>query len=60
MLGKFAAVLGPLLMGLVSLWTNSPRVSIAAVALLFVAGAPFLMLVDEGKGSEGPPGIEGT
>ena len=46
MLGKFAAVLGPLLMGLVSLWT-SPRVSIAAVALLFLAGACFLMLVDE-------------
>ncbi len=47
MLGKFAAVLGPILMGLVSLWTDSPRVSIAAVALLFLTGACFLMLVDE-------------
>ncbi len=52
MLGKFAAVLGPILMGLVALWTNSPRASIAAVALLFLAGACFLMLVDENKGRE--------
>ena len=60
MMGKFAAVLGPLLMGLVSLWTDNPRVSITAVALLFVAGACFLMLVDENKGSEDPFGIEGA
>ena len=60
MLGKSAAVLGPMMMGLVSLWTDSPRVSIAAVALLFVGGACLLMLVDEGKGKEDALGIEGT
>ncbi len=50
MLGKFAAVLGPLLMGSIGLWTDSPRTSIVAVTLLFFAGAFFLMLVDEEKG----------
>ena len=59
MLGKFAAVLGPILMGLVALWTNNPRVSIVALALLFLAGACFLMLVDERKGGEDALGLEG-
>ena len=59
MLGKFAAVLGPILMGLVALWTNNPRVSIVALALLFLAGACFLMLVDERKGREDALGLEG-
>ncbi len=59
MLGKFAAVLGPILMGLVALWTNNPRVSIVALALLFLAGACFLMLVDESKGREDAFGLEG-
>ena len=53
MLGKFAAVLGPILMGLVSLWTDNPRVSIAAIALLFLAGGCFLMLVDEERTPSG-------
>lgn len=52
MVGKFAAVLGPLLMGLVGLWTKSPRASIVAVTVLFLVGALFLMLVDEEKGRE--------
>ena len=60
MLGKFAAVLGPILMGLVALWTDSPRVSIVAVALLFLAGACFLMLVDEKKGREEALGMQET
>nr|WP_305792832.1 MFS transporter [Sedimenticola hydrogenitrophicus] len=47
MLGKFAAVLGPLLMGMVSVATGSPRLSILAVAVLFVAGALLLKRVDE-------------
>lgn len=47
MLGKFAAVLGPLMMGMVSLMTGSPRLSILSVALLFVVGALLLKQVDE-------------
>ncbi len=50
MLGKFAAILGPLLMGGVSLLTGSPRLSILSVALLFIAGALVLLRVDEEEG----------
>ncbi|MCW8891160.1 MAG: MFS transporter [Sedimenticola sp.] len=50
MLGKFAAVFGPLLMGGVSLATGSPRLSILSVALLFIAGALLLKCVDEEAG----------
>ncbi|MEJ1471126.1 MAG: MFS transporter [Candidatus Sedimenticola sp. (ex Thyasira tokunagai)] len=50
MLGKFAAVLGPLLMGGVSLLTGSPRLSILSVALLFIAGVLVLLRVDEAEG----------
>jgi len=45
MMGKFAAVLGPLLMGLVSLATGSNRLSVLAVLLLFVAGGTLLLRV---------------
>lgn len=50
MLGKFAAVIGPALMGLVSLITGSPRASILAILPLFVAGAVILVFVNEGEG----------
>ncbi|WP_273440906.1 MFS transporter [Sedimenticola selenatireducens] len=50
MLGKFAAVLGPLMMGVVSVATGSPRLSILSVAVLFVAGALLLKRVDETAG----------
>ncbi len=50
MLGKFAAVLGPLLMGWVGLVTGSTRVSILAILVLFVAGAVLLYRVDETEG----------
>lgn len=46
MLGKFAAVLGPLLMGVTARLTGSPRASILSVLLLFVAGGLLLLLVD--------------
>ncbi len=45
MMGKFAAILGPLLMGLVSLTTGSNRLSVLAVLLLFVAGGAMLLRV---------------
>lgn len=45
MLGKFAAILGPLLVGWVGLLTGSPRLGLLAVLILFVAGALLLWRV---------------
>lgn len=50
MLGKLAAVLGPLLMAIVSQLTGSPRLSILSIIILFVAGGTLLMFVDEAAG----------
>jgi UMF1 family MFS transporter len=47
MLGKFAAVLGPLLMGLVAILTGNQRLSILVLAVLFVAGGWLLWRVPE-------------
>jgi UMF1 family MFS transporter len=60
MLGKFAAVLGPAIMGGVGLLVytmgyNSniaSRLSISAIALLFIVGGTLLYFVDEQKGQE--------
>ncbi len=49
MLGKFAAVLGPIMMGLVSVLTQSPRMSILSISILFIAGGILLYYVDEEK-----------
>ncbi len=49
MMGKFAAVLGPLMMGWVAIITQNPRISILSVLVLFIAGAVLLALVDEDK-----------
>jgi UMF1 family MFS transporter len=50
MLGKFATVLGPVLMGVVGVLTGSPRLSLLAVVALFVIGAALLYLVDISEG----------
>jgi len=50
MLGKFATVLGPVLMGAVGLLTGSPRLSLLAVVALFIIGAVILYLVDTAEG----------
>jgi UMF1 family MFS transporter len=50
MLGKFAAVIGPALMGWVSLMTGNPRDSILSLLLLFTGGAVLLLRVDEEEG----------
>ncbi len=58
MLGKFAAVIGPVLMGGTGLLVRSlgyssdtaSRVSITSLALLFIAGGTLLLFVDEEKG----------
>ena len=46
-LGKFATVLGPLLIGAVAVVTHSSRAGIASVAVFFVIGAVLLYFVDE-------------
>ena len=51
MLGKFASIIGPALMGTIALVTGSARLSILSILLLFILGAFFLNKVDikEGK-----------
>lgn len=44
MMGKFAAVLGPLLMGTTALLTGSSRMAILSVAILFAGGAIMLVI----------------
>ena len=48
MLAKFAAVLGPLVMGVVAITTGNQRLSIVALAFFFVVGAWLLSRVPEG------------
>jgi UMF1 family MFS transporter len=50
MLGKFASILGPLLMGLVSLATGSTRLGIVSLIILFAGGFFMLSKVDEKRG----------
>jgi len=60
MLGKFAAVIGPVLMGGVGLFVRSmgysggiaSRVSITSISLLFLAGGTLFYFVDEERGKE--------
>lgn len=47
MLGKFAAVLGPLLVGVTAAATGSPRMGVGSLMLLFLAGAALLWRVRE-------------
>ncbi len=51
MLGKFAAVVGPALMGWVGLVSGEPRMGIAAIVVLFVAGGFLLALVNPEEGA---------
>jgi UMF1 family MFS transporter len=56
MLGKFAAVIGPLLMGTVGRITGDPRAGIQSIAVLFVAGGILLWRVNEAEGKYRPSG----
>lgn len=47
MMGKFAAVLGPLLMAWVGVATGNPRYAILSVSVLFIAGGVLLYFVRE-------------
>lgn len=51
MLGKFAAVIGPALMGTVTIVTKSNRFGILSILILFIAGGLLLLKVDEKEGS---------
>lgn len=46
MLGKFAAILGPVLVGVIGMLTDSVRSGILSVSLLFLAGGVLLYFVD--------------
>ncbi|MCH8029881.1 MAG: MFS transporter [Candidatus Dadabacteria bacterium] len=50
MLGKLAAVLGPMMIGWVSVLSGSPRLSILPLMLLFISGGVVLYFVDEKEG----------
>jgi len=50
MLGKFAAVVGPLMMGWVAVATDSHRLAVLSLLVLFFAGAILLWFVDEKAG----------
>jgi UMF1 family MFS transporter len=58
-LGKFAAVIGPSLMGWVGLLTGNPRYSILALSVLFIGGALLLRKVDEEQGMKAARELEG-
>ena len=60
MLGKFATVLGPVLMGIVGVLTGKPRLSLLAVVALFVIGAVVLYFVDVTEGRRGARLDEGA
>ena len=60
MLGKFAAVIGPVLVGWIGVLTGSPRVGILSIVILFVAGGICLCFVDEERGTAAARAIEGT
>lgn len=59
MLGKFAAILGPVMVGLVGELTGNPRFGILSLLVFFVLGAAILYLVDEGEGRRAAAALEG-
>ncbi|MGD1982805.1 MAG: MFS transporter [Chromatiaceae bacterium] len=50
MMGKFAAIIGPVMVGWVAVATDSPRAGILSILLLFAAGALLLARVDVRRG----------
>ncbi len=51
MLGKFAAVIGPFLVGWVGVLTGNPRIAIFSIIILFISGGVILYMVDEREGA---------
>jgi UMF1 family MFS transporter len=58
MLGKFAAVLGPVMVGWVGMASGSPRIGILTLLLLFGLGAFFLSRVDLEEGRRRAEALE--
>jgi len=52
MLGKFAAILGPLMVGVVGVLTDSSRLAILSISILFVAGGVLLYFVNVEAGQK--------
>lgn len=52
MFGKFAAIVGPLLVGFSAIYLSDPRFAILPVAILFLAGGGILWKIDIEKGTE--------
>ena len=52
MLGKFAAILGPLMVGIVGMLTDSSRLAILSISILFVAGGVLLYFVNVEAGQK--------
>ena len=50
MFGKFAAIIGPPLMGYIGLITGNPRYGILSIIILFILGGYFLAKVDVEEG----------
>lgn len=50
MLGKFAAIIGPLLVGVVTLTFGDERLGLLSIVILFIAGAALLIRVDVAAG----------
>ena len=51
MLGKFAAVIGPAMMGTITLLTGNIRYGMLSILLLFILGGFFLLKVNVEEGS---------
>ena len=51
MMGKFAAVLGPFLMGITALVTGNSRTAILSIVVLFIGGAVLLVYLPLRRGS---------
>ncbi len=54
-LGKFAAVIGPVMMGWVAVATGSSRISILSILILFIAGGLILTKVDVSRDNNRSP-----
>ncbi|MFQ5823461.1 MAG: MFS transporter [bacterium] len=50
LLGKFAVILGPILIGVTGLISKNPRTGITSIAVLFLVGGILLYFTDEQKG----------